>query len=126
MGCAYPLMFSHVLVAGDPPFKNEPLPHYYQGETYWQYFYKEESWFDDSNVFGNPFEDHHGQDYEEEDFHPLKRSNSYEILGIDRDADEDEIKKAFRKRALEVHPDKNGGSHEEFIKVREAYECLIS
>ena len=26
MGCAYPLMFSHVLVAGDPPFKKEPLP----------------------------------------------------------------------------------------------------
>jgi hypothetical protein len=58
MGCAYPLMFSHVLVAGDPPFKNEPLPHYYQGETYWQYFYKEESWFDDSNIFDNPFVDH--------------------------------------------------------------------
>jgi preprotein translocase subunit Sec63 len=60
-----------------------------------------------------------------QDFHPLKRSNSYEILGIDRDADEEEIKKAFRKMALKTHPDK-GGDEEQFKKVREAYECLIS
>ena len=126
----YPEMFSGLNEIY--PNDEEGLPEYYKGNIFWEYFYKEESWFDDSNVFGNPFEDHPPSsgagwaDYEEEDFHPLKRSNSYEILGIDRDADEDEIKKAFRKRALEVHPDKNGGSHEEFIKVREAYECLIS
>ena len=123
----YPEMFSGLNEIY--PNDDEGLPEYYKGNIFWEYFYKEESWFDDSNVFGNPFEDHHGSasDFDEEpEFHPLKRSNSYEILGIDRGADEDEIKRAFRKRALEVHPDKNGGSHEEFIKVREAYECLIS
>ena len=118
----YPEMFSGLNEIY--PNDDEGLPEYYKTNNFWEYFYREESWFDDSNVFGNPFEDHREQDYEEEDFHPLKRSNSYEILGIDRDADEDEIKRAFRKKVLEVHPDK-GGSNEEFIKIREAYECLI-
>jgi hypothetical protein len=119
----YPDMFSSLNEIY--PDDDEGLPDYYKGNNFWEYFHREESWFDDSNVFGNPFEDHHGQDYEEEDFHPLKRSNSYEILGIDRDADEEEIKKAFRKMALKTHPDK-GGDEEQFKKVREAYECLIS
>jgi hypothetical protein len=119
----YPDMFSSLNEIY--PNDDEGLPEYYKGNNFWEYFHREESWFDDSNVFGNPFEDHHGQDYEEEDFYPLKRSNSYEILGIDRDADEEEIKKAFRKMALKTHPDK-GGDEEQFKKVREAYECLIS
>jgi hypothetical protein len=119
----YPDMFSSLNEIY--PDDDEGLPDYYKGNNFWEYFHREESWFDDSNVFGNPFEDHHGQDYEEEDFYPLKRSNSYEILGIDRDADEEEIKKAFRKMALKTHPDK-GGDEEQFKKVREAYECLIS
>jgi len=120
----YPEMFSGLNEIY--PNDDEGLPEYYKGNRFWEYFFREESWFDDSNVFGDPFEDDRSRDYEEEpEFHPLKRSNSYEILGLDRDADDDEIKRAFRKRVLEVHPDK-GGSHEEFIKVREAYECLIS
>jgi len=103
------------------------LPKHYQGEKYWQYFNKEETWFDDSNIFGNPFEDPQGPGSFQDDLmvKPLKRSNSYEILGVDKDADEDEIRKAFRKKALETHPDR-GGNKEDFVKVREAYECLIS
>ena len=102
------------------------LPKHYQGEKYWQYFYKEETWFDDSNIFGNPFEDPPAGDWDDDMFiKPLKKSNSYEILGVDKDADEDEIRKAFRKKALETHPDR-GGKKEDFVKVREAYECLIS
>jgi len=99
------------------------LPKHYQGEKYWQYFHKEETWFDDSNIFENPFEDL--PDDDDMMVKPLKRSNSYEILGVDKDADEDEIKRAFRKKALETHPDR-GGKKEDFVKVREAYECLIS
>ena len=76
-----------------------------------------EYFYTDSNFFDDPFEDINPK--------PIRRSSSYDILGIDEDADEAEIKQAFRRRALEVHPDKPGGSHEEFIKVREAYECLI-
>lgn len=122
MGCAYPLMFAHVQVFGDPPFKKEPLPYHYQGEPFWQYFHQEESWWDDSNRFEDPFED---VDEEDEFMKPLKRSNSYEILEVDRDADENEIKRAFRKKCLKTHPDKVGGDGEMFRKVKEAYDTLI-
>lgn len=52
----------------------------------------------------------------------------YFILGISKDANEKEIKKAYRKIALKVHPDRNGGNpiYEEIFKeVKEAYETLI-
>jgi len=48
----------------------------------------------------------------------------YEILGIGKDASADEIKKAFRRKALELHPDKQGGDEAKFKEVNEAYEVL--
>jgi molecular chaperone DnaJ len=51
----------------------------------------------------------------------------YEILGIARDADADAIKKAYRKLALQYHPDRNNGSREaeeRFREATEAYEVL--
>jgi len=51
----------------------------------------------------------------------------YEILGIDRSADADTIKKAYRKLALQHHPDRNGGdpeAEEKFKEATEAYEIL--
>jgi molecular chaperone DnaJ len=50
----------------------------------------------------------------------------YEILGIPRDASETEIKKAFRRRARETHPDVNGheNAEEEFKACNEAYDVL--
>lgn len=47
----------------------------------------------------------------------------YKTLGVERTADAKEIKKAYRKRALETHPDQ-GGNKEEFAEVAEAYEVL--
>lgn len=47
----------------------------------------------------------------------------YEILGVPRTASPDEIKTAFRKHAMEHHPDK-GGNPEEFKKFNEAYQVL--
>jgi molecular chaperone DnaJ len=51
----------------------------------------------------------------------------YEILGVTREADADEIKKAYRKLAFEYHPDRNNGSKEaeaNFKEATEAYEVL--
>ena len=51
----------------------------------------------------------------------------YEVLGVARTADDDTIKRAYRKLALQYHPDRNGGdpvSEEKFKEATEAYEVL--
>jgi len=51
----------------------------------------------------------------------------YEILGVDKKASQDEIKKAFRKLAVKYHPDKSQGdkaAEEKFKEINEAYEVL--
>jgi hypothetical protein len=65
-----------------------------------------------------------------------KRKDFYKILGVSQDADEDEIKKAYKKMALKYHPDRHSMSSEEekkeaerMFKVRDhdddddAYSC---
>lgn len=57
-----------------------------------------------------------------------KKRDYYEVLGLKKDASEKEIKKAFRKKAMQYHPDKNPGdkiSEEKFKEVNEAY-CILS
>ena len=48
----------------------------------------------------------------------------YKILGVNRDASEEEVKKAFRKLAHAYHPDKSGGDGAKFKEVSEAYAVL--
>ena len=48
----------------------------------------------------------------------------YKILGVEKTASEDEIKKAFRKLAHQYHPDKKGGNEAKFKEVNEAYQVL--
>lgn len=57
----------------------------------------------------------------------MAKRDYYEVLGVGRQAGEDEIKKAYRKAALQFHPDKNPGdaqAEEKFKEAAEAYEIL--
>jgi len=52
--------------------------------------------------------------------------NYYQVLGVSRSDSEEEIRKAFRKKAMEYHPDrnKNAGAEEKFKEINEAYQVL--
>jgi DnaJ family protein C protein 7 len=48
-----------------------------------------------------------------------KRKDYYKLLGLEKDATEEQIKKAYRKHALQHHPDRHAGATEEFKKAEE-------
>jgi len=54
----------------------------------------------------------------------MSKRDYYEILGVAKTASDDEIKKAFRRKAIELHPDKEGGDESKFKELNEAYEVL--
>lgn len=54
----------------------------------------------------------------------MAKRDYYETLGIGKNASADEIKKAFRRKAIELHPDKQGGDEAKFKEINEAYEVL--
>ena len=53
-----------------------------------------------------------------------EKRDYYEILGVSKSATDDDIKRAYRKLALQYHPDKNGGDDKKFKELGEAYEAL--
>src|SRR4029079_17696390 len=55
------------------------------------------------------------------------RADFYEVLGVTRTADDKTLKTAFRRLAMQYHPDRNPGDHTAEVKFKEvgaAYECL--
>jgi molecular chaperone DnaJ len=56
----------------------------------------------------------------------MARTDYYKVLGVDRKASQDDIKKAYRKLARKYHPDtnKDGGAEERFKQISEAYDVL--
>jgi len=57
----------------------------------------------------------------------MAKRDYYEVLGVTKSADEDAIKKAYRKQAMQFHPDRNPGdkvAEEKFKEAAEAYEIL--
>src|SRR5690349_13346471 len=57
----------------------------------------------------------------------MAKRDYYEVLGVNKDASEDDIKKAYRKLAMKYHPDRNPDNpkaEEHFKEAKEAYEVL--
>ena len=57
----------------------------------------------------------------------MAKRDYYEVLGVEKTASEAEIKKAYRKMAIQYHPDKNPGDKEaeaKFKEINEAYDTL--
>ena len=56
----------------------------------------------------------------------MAKADYYETLGVSRQDSEEEIRKAFRKKAMEYHPDRNKAPHaeEKFKEINEAYQVL--
>jgi molecular chaperone DnaJ len=57
----------------------------------------------------------------------VSKADYYEVLGVSREANDQELKSAYRKQALKYHPDRNPGNHaaeEKFKEASEAYQVL--
>ena len=54
----------------------------------------------------------------------MSNKDYYSVLGVDKNASQEDVKKAFRKQAHKYHPDKEGGDEAKFKEINEAYQVL--
>jgi hypothetical protein len=54
----------------------------------------------------------------------IPKRQACDVLGVDRDADQEQIKAAYRERVKDVHPDAEGGDADAFKRVQDAYDVL--
>ncbi len=54
----------------------------------------------------------------------MSKRDYYEVLGVSKNASADELKKAYRRLAVQHHPDKEGGDETKFKEINEAYDVL--
>ena len=54
----------------------------------------------------------------------MAKRDYYDVLGVSKSASAEEIKRAYRKLAMQHHPDKHGGEDKQFKELGEAYEVL--
>ena len=81
-------------------------------------------WSDDYEEFGNRRNTEDDKEFRSASINK-ELPNYYEILGITKDATQDEIKQKFRELAKKTHPDKTkGNSEEEMTELNKAYEVL--
>lgn len=52
------------------------------------------------------------------------KKNYYDVLGVNKNASQDDIKKAYRNLSKKYHPDRNGGDESKFKEINEAYDIL--
>jgi len=55
---------------------------------------------------------------------PRKELRCYEVLGLTRSATIEQVRQAYKKKALEAHPDRPHGAHDSFLNIAEAFETL--
>ena len=70
---------------------------------------------------GFPFGSHQREE-EEEQYE--KDTKLYDIMGLEKNASDDQIRKTYKRMAIKLHPDKQGGSQEKFKELQMAYGIL--
>jgi len=90
----------------------------------WKYVSTEEIVAQIASAVSRVVEERRGREVTPSGTDPLTvEGDYYKILGVTRDATFDAIKMAYRKRAMQYHPDR-GGTHEEMLRINEAWQVL--
>jgi len=88
-------------------------------------YYEKKRKSENNYNYENPINDEDFKSWYPYTYTPIRKSRSYEILQIEPPITEVDVKRAFRKLALEYHPDKPTGDHNKFVEINTAYQELL-